>query len=326
LNPKAGFVVNCNNRNVGDGYPHFLGNTFLSGFRARRMTDLLRGREKLTVDDMARFQMDLAAVPGLRFAGAVRALVTKDADARTAVDLLAGWDGRLTADSVPGAVYKVAAYHMVRAILEPKLGEKLTNQLTGQGFHPVLQGLSEFNGRDSQLLLYFLGHPESWWVREAGGRQALLEGSLGRAVRWLRAELGRAPERWQWGRIHALTLTHAMSMKKPLDRIFNLGPVPMGGDSDTLHQATFMPGEPYHTITAAPSHRQIIDLGDLSASRMIHTPGQSGQLGSPHYDDMLEPWSRGESNPMLWDRSEVEAYAEGTLVLAPVGPAAGEAS
>jgi len=67
----------------------------------------------------------------------------------------------------------------------------------------------------------------------------------------------------------------------------------------------------------APSYRQIVDMGDLSRSVIGVPPGQSGQLGSPHYDDLIEPWLKGEYHPMLWTREQVEREAEGRLRLKP---------
>jgi penicillin amidase len=44
-------------------------------------------------------------------------------------------------------------------------------------------------------------------------------------------------------------------------------------------------------------------------------PGQSGHLGSPHYDDLIEPWLKGDYHPMLWTREQVIENAEGRLLL-----------
>jgi penicillin amidase len=61
-------------------------------------------------------------------------------------------------------------------------------------------------------------------------------------------------------------------------------------------------------------------MGDLSRSAMIFPPGQSGQVGSPHYDDLIEPWLQGEYCPMLWTREQVEQEVEGRLRLEPKDP------
>jgi penicillin amidase len=56
-------------------------------------------------------------------------------------------------------------------------------------------------------------------------------------------------------------------------------------------------------------------MGDFSASQIIVPPGQSGQVSSPHYDDMIEPWLKGEYHPMLWTRQQVEEHLAGRLEL-----------
>jgi penicillin amidase len=47
----------------------------------------------------------------------------------------------------------------------------------------------------------------------------------------------------------------------------------------------------------------------------MHTTGQSGHPFHPHYDDMIDPWRNIDYHPMLWQRQDVEADAEETLIL-----------
>jgi penicillin amidase len=96
-----------------------------------------------------------------------------------------------------------------------------------------------------------------------------------------------------------------MGLQQPLDRVFNRGPEPIGGDMDTSCQTAMLPSEPYDNKAWAPSFRQIVDLGDLSRSISIVPPGQSGHLASPHYDDLIKPWLEGEYVPMLWTRGRL---------------------
>jgi len=104
-------------------------------------------------------------------------------------------------------------------------------------------------------------------------------------------------------------------MQKPFDQVFDRGPFPIGGDTDTPLQTATMPGGGFDEIAWAPSFRQIVDLGNWDNSVAIHPPGQSGQLASPHYDDALHPWLDGEYHPMLWSRERVEAEAVARLTL-----------
>jgi len=45
-------------------------------------------------------------------------------------------------------------------------------------------------------------------------------------------------------------------------------------------------------------YRQVIDLAALDNSRYIQSTGQSGHLVSPHYDDLLLLWQKGEYLPI----------------------------
>jgi penicillin amidase len=47
------------------------------------------------------------------------------------------------------------------------------------------------------------------------------------------------------------------------------------------------------------------------------TPGQSGQPGSRHYDDLLKLWAEGRYFPLLYSRGRVEASARQRLLLQP---------
>lgn len=323
LNPSAGYVLHCNNRIVPDGYPHYLGNEWGNGYRARRLSEMIENRAQVTAADCRDMQMDVTCLPGLEFVRLVREVFPRagspagTGDLGLALDLLDAWDGRLSTDSVGGSLYEVARAALVRGLFEPVLGPELTLRWLGQGFHPILRPVHEFYGHDTVMLLRLLGDPGSWWVTQAGGREALLGRGLAEAMAWLRSELGPDPAGWQWGRLHRITFGHALGVQKPLDRAFNRGPLPIGGDTDTPLQTAILPGPSYDNIGPSPSMRHIIDLGDLDGAMAVCPIGQSGQLGSAHYDDQAGLWSRGEYHPMLWSRGQVEAHAEARLVLAP---------
>lgn len=315
LNPERGYILNCNNKIVTDDYPHFLGNAWMNGYRARRLTELIESRDKLSWQDHQAFQMDVKSIPGLELVARLENYSASEADIQLALKLLREWDGNLTPESVGGAVYEVARYSLMRELLLPGLGEELAQRAMGLGFHPLLAKTQEFYGHDTVTLLRLLDHPDSWWVLQAGGRQAVIERGLEQAIEWLRNTLGSDETQWQWGRLHQVRFAHSLSLQKPFDQVFDRGPFPIGGDTDTPLQTAMMPDDPYENKAWAPSFRQIIDLGDLSKSLSIHPPGQSGHLASSHYADFVPLWLKGEYHPMLWTREQVEAEAENRLIL-----------
>ncbi|MBN1953671.1 MAG: penicillin acylase family protein [Anaerolineae bacterium] len=317
LNPVQGYVISCNHRIVPDDYPHYLGSVWMNGYRARRLVDVFEERGVLTQEDFRALHVDVHSLPGLEFARRLDGLAADDPRLQEALEQLRAWDGELSAGSVAGALYEVTLQRLIHNLWQPRLGPDLLYQLLGKGAHPLLHHASEFYGHATVTVLAMLDDPESVWVREAGGREALLLRSVGEAVNWLEERLGPDMAGWQWGKIHQLTFPHAMAVQPPLDRVFNLGPYPIGGDTDTVCQTAYHAEAPYVVNAWAPSYRQIVDLGDLDRSLMIHPPGQSGQLTSPHYDDLVEMWLAGEYVPMLWTRERVEEAAEGRLRLEP---------
>jgi penicillin amidase len=317
LNPKEGYAVNTNNRVIPEGYPHFLGNVWMNGYRARRIVDVLESKEKLSVDDCRALHVDYTCIPGREFVQRLAGLSSPDPEVQRALEVLRAWDGWLGADSIGGMLYEVTRYALVRNLFEPALGKELTSHWMGLGFHPVLMHSNEFFGHDTVTMLRLLDQPDSWWMQQAGGREAVLLRSLKQAVEWAKRELGPDMSGWQWGRIHRAIFPHAMGLQKPLDQVFTRGPLPVGGDDDTPCAAGFAPNEPYDNKAWSPGFREIVDMGDLSRSLFMVPPGQSGHLASPHYDDLVEPWVRGEYVPMLWTREQVEREAEGRLELTP---------
>ncbi|MCJ7701588.1 MAG: penicillin acylase family protein, partial [Anaerolineales bacterium] len=319
LNPDQGYLVSCNHKIVGEDYPHFLGNAWMNGYRARRLSELIESREKVSFQDHQAFQMDVKCLPGLELVARLGGVTDPDVEVQLALGLLREWDGYLTTESVGGTVYEVVRYTLVRNLLEPGLGDDLATRLMGKGFHPLLNHANEFYGHDTVVLLRLLDEPESWWLKQAGGHDVLISKSLSQAVRWLRDQLGADETQWKWGRIHQASFDHPLALRKPFDQVFSRGPYPLGGDTDTPLQTAVHPEKPYNNKVWSPTFRQIVDMKDLSRSIAVISPGQSGQLSSPHYDDLIKPWLEGEYHPMLWTREQVESEAVVKLSLKGTG-------
>ncbi|MFZ5808758.1 MAG: penicillin acylase family protein [Chloroflexota bacterium] len=315
LNPEQGFIVHTNNKIVGDDYPYYLGNVWMNGSRARRIEQVLRAKEKVSREEMCRLHTDTITLPGKELAEKLQQMAVENSKAQKAQELMKDWNGDLAVNSVAGCIYEVVRLALARNLLEPALGQDLTEQYLGKAFSPVLMTLHEFFGHDITLILRMLENGESWWVQQAGGLRAWVEKSLAQAVEWLERELGTDSSKWQWGRIHGAVFPHPLGLQKPLDQAFNRGPYPIGGDADTPCQTAYQPHQPYHNNAWSPSFRQVVDLDDLSRSVTIAPPGQSGHIGSEHYDDLIEPWLRGEYHPQLWKREQVEKEMRGKLVL-----------
>ncbi len=320
----------ANNCVVGAEYQHHLSLDTMNGFRAQRIIDLLNAQEKLSADDYARIQKDVYCIPAETFQKLTRAFyekfVTHDAlrgrgaSARDALDLLNAWDCNLTPDSVAGALYETTLHFAMERLYKPWLGE-LTATFIGIGFHPLLHPINgAYIDRAYLIALRILLNEESEWMRDAEGNPItsvdILAHALNDALNFLETNVAFDMQKWQWGKLHRASFNHALGVVKPLDKIFNRGPFPYGGDTSTVWQAAFIPKLPIpDEAVFTASWRQIMDVSDWDNSRGIHPTGQSGHPASRHYDDMMQAWLKGEHHPLWWSREKIIKNQEGVLIL-----------
>ncbi|MCP5101022.1 MAG: penicillin acylase family protein, partial [Chloroflexi bacterium] len=147
---------------------------------------------------------------------------------------------------------------------------------------------------------------------------ALMESCLANTTKALNRLLGTDPTQWQWGKLHQVTFAHALGVQAPFNNIFSVGAFPVGGDTNTVAQTGIHINQPYHNNAISVSSRHIVHMANLSETQMIHAPGQSGHLGSPHYDDMVPFWLGKGYITMAWDETAVSSAAQHILTLKPM--------
>jgi penicillin G amidase len=319
LNPEQGYLITCNHRLASDDYPHFLGLLWMNGYRARRLEELINSQQLISPADCRRFHYDVQSIPGRELVALLAGLETDSADAQVSLDLLRQWDGELAPTSRGGAVYQVLLNRLTPLILEPHLGADLLQKFLGCGPHPLLVPLTEFYGHWTVTLLGWLESADSPWIAGSVGRKAVLERGLSETTAELRRLLGNDTTQWQWGKLHQVRFAHSLGVQPPLDLVFNQGPFPIGGDTDTVAQTAVLPHEPYENNVYSLSYWQVVQPGNPGSSEASLAPGQSGQLGSPHYGDLIEPWLDGQPFTMAWDDTAVAAATRHELRLEPGG-------
>jgi penicillin G amidase len=314
LDPNEDFVASANTQIAGAGYPYALPGEYLPGYRATRIRQLIAQTPHHDTKSFSAIQGDQRSLPGLELAALAGRLAAATPIARQAREALAAWDGELTAESVAGAIYARLREKLLQAaysdIAEPLgfaagLGVFAALPATGYLWRALPQLLERLAARDDSRL--------------PGGRTSdgLLSDAWDATIAELRAELGDDVSDWRYGRYHTLTLRHPLGASAALAPLFNRGPFPIGGDSDTVrmgHSPRQFAGQPFYV---APSYRQICDLSNWDRSVSIHPVGQSGQPGSKHYADLIDAWRTMQYHPMPWSRARVEDVTAARLTLVP---------
>jgi len=310
-NPAKGYIVTANNPVVSDNYPYFIGADYSPGYRAKRIVDMIKAdADGISIEDMKKMQGDDLNLSALEVLPYLKAVSFEDEDLETAKEFLLNWDSRMDMDSPQAALYGYFWQKLIEGTFKDQLIEKLWPPGTGN-----MLG----------LMYRLLQDPESrWWddvttldVIETRGD--ILNSAFDKAYENGIEELGENPADWRWGDIHTVEFRNQSFGESgigPIEAIFNRGPVAVSGGLSQVNRADWKHDEPFKAKTIT-SMRQVIDLGNLSDSLMMHTTGQSGHPGHRHYDDLIDPWRFIQYHPTLWDKSDVEKSSKNRLVLKP---------
>jgi penicillin amidase len=310
LNPREGFIVTANNRVVGDRYPYVLGADTAAGYRSERIRDLLTSKDRLSVRDMTRFQTDAYNPIAERLVPRLLDIELETPFARQGQDTLRGWDYRQTADSGAAAYFSV----VWRNVLALTFHDELPRKQWPDG------GERWFN-----VIRTIIDQPNSpWWDNLATPtvierRDDVLEDAMVHARDELTRLTSRDTSGWAWGKLHRLTLANPTLGESGVgfvDRMFNRGPVEVGGGGGLVDATAWDAAEGYE-VTAVPSMRMVVDLADLDRSRWIQLSGSSGHAYHENYADQLPLWAEGRTLPWVHGEDAVARSTEDTLTLRP---------
>jgi len=288
VDPPSGYLVSANHRMTDETYPYVIGHAYASGYRAVRITERLRGMERIREQDLLALQLDTTTQVYDFYRDLLRGLLTDDviarrpelADARQAVDR---WDGRADKDSRGFALL---------VMFRRTLGASV--------FAPFLQGCREkdagfvFDGDlDTPLrsllveqALATLPDP----VTFADWPSFLLH-ELAETVAALKADYGILHiDDLAWGTANRVHMTHPLSEALPVvGRWLDMGDDAVSGCGPCVRVQS-------GSLTA--SERMVVSPAH-HADALFHMPGgQSGHPLSPHYRDQQRNWSQELPTPL----------------------------
>jgi penicillin amidase len=315
FNPPAGFLVTANNKVVDDRYPYHLAYEWGDPYRATLLTRLLAGNNRVTMADMERMQAETTSLPARALLPYLHAVQPANEDERRALDLLRRWNGRNDPGEPGASLFQVWYRSLLRETVGDELGDEMGEYLRSDWVHgPMMVALME---RPDDPLFDDL---RTKGVVEH--RDDIVRRSFRSAVAWLNENLGRDPAGWAWGRLHTVTLAHRPIGESgiPLvSALFNVGPLPTGGDRYSVNSAWFSLDDPMHpyAMDGGVAHRFLVDMGNLDGALGVLNSGQSEHLFHPHRDDLVPLWQRMAYHHIRWSRGAVRASAVATLTLRP---------
>ena len=307
--PERGWVATANNLPAPSDYPYPLSNTSPSGYRARRIRQMIESREAHSREDMAAMQYDPLS---LRAVNAVEALVEildgGDARLQAAATALRAWDCRMDAESAPAAIFEAFHQQWDEAVASERFSADASALAVGDPAAFVAGGIGA-------LSLGLLADDEAGWFASAETRDAAARSAMVRALDLVTERLGDDMSAWSWGGLHKVLLPHLLSDRGDLGRLLDRGGEPASGNGFVVCNTG---SSPEFESTGGANYRLIVDLAETPARMWsLDAAGPSGQPGSPHYANQFGDWLAGRYRQVPLERDAVRATISHTLTLQP---------
>jgi penicillin amidase len=315
-NPPAGFVYSANNQ------PETLTDRLYPGYyvpdhRARRIMGFLETDTVWSVEAVQQMGNDCVSPAAPEMAREIlntiynQESLVKSPLVKEAHRILGQWNGDHQIDDVaPTIFYKLLAY-----IAENTFADELgtDDYRTFTATHLMKRTLPVILQNDSSL----------WWdnietkdVNET--RTMVFVKSFERTLRDLERQLGPVISDWHWGKVHILEHQHLLGRKKPLDKLFNVGPFSVqGGDEVIANLAFRLTTEGRYPVLYGPAMRFIVDFSKGGATLAVNPTGQSGFFLSRHYDDQTAFFNTQQLRPQMMAASKIRQNPMGKLILRP---------
>ncbi|NJA04731.1 penicillin acylase family protein [Methylococcaceae bacterium WWC4] len=289
VDPAEGFIATANNRTLGADYPYVIGHNWALGYRAFRIVELLREKDRIDESAMLAIQLDSRA-GALDFyrqlaLDELRNLSDKDGDLQSAERALQAWDGRMNAISVGAAVVnefrkRLAETVFAKIVAACRVYDPEFRYAWRAMETPLRQLLTE---RPPGLLAE--SYRDDW--------SAMIADTLRDTVRALRQQYPRTePDRLTWGEVHAIGLQHPFTKAMPqLAAVLNLPLFASDGCASVCVRVMDNAHGASERLVLSPAHPE---------DAILQMPGgQSGHFLSAHYRDQQAFWQNGQPAAMF---------------------------
>ncbi|MEK7718675.1 MAG: penicillin acylase family protein [Bacteroidota bacterium] len=304
-NPECGYVASANCKTAPADYPYYISDWYIMPYRMDRIVEMLKEKEKLSIEDFQRMQGDQKSKMAEKFTRYFLShLSVKPGLSETekaVYELMGKWDYSMKVERPEALIFEKWYYLTGVNLVQDQMDSLLLAQFVGQKI------LFE-NFMENMLFA-----PGGGWAGNINTKDAtetfgdIIGSSFQQTVKELTLKFGGEPAGWKWGDVHTFTLAHPLSKVKILDRVFHLnrGPFRVGGSFHTVSPYE-NPLNNYSAVNHGASERHIFDTGNWDRSLTVIPTGTSGIPASIHYCDQTESYMTNRYHTDYVTRTKVE--------------------
>ncbi|SEL11137.1 penicillin acylase family protein [Parapedobacter koreensis] len=287
-NSPRGFVSSANQSPTDTTYPYYLDWSFTHPARAIRINERLEVMTGATADSLRQLQNDTYNVNARRVLPRLLALLAKDDSIRQSAefDALERWNYRNDADAVGAAIFENWLDNLMVGIW----GDEFPRE--DQFLYPSLDRTFELINKE----------PDARWFDKVSTPDTVetiddvIRESFEKTIGEMRRRLGDISARtWALGKVKDTRIMHLVPNFASFGRV-NIN----NGGGNSVINAT--------SSTDGPSWRMVVQLDkEWPVAYGLYPGGQSGNPGSPYYDNMIDRWARGDLDTLLFMKRADEA-------------------
>ncbi|EOQ95534.1 penicillin amidase [Leptospira wolbachii serovar Codice str. CDC] len=302
INPKNGIIVTANNQVTNKALPG-LGKpegNWQPPDRFQRLVGILETKEKWSMEELAAIQNDTVSSFAPEYLDLILSSVkdAKTPNGKKVLGILKTWNFEHFPESQGAAVYDVFFYITLRELLIDEMGP--TNfELYGD--------IAEYWNAYRR----FVRNPDStFWddLRTEGiteSREDILKRSIEETGRYLEKHLSASPSLWTWKNLYKIKHPHPLGVLPVIGGIFDIGPLPSSGGAEVVNNLKYKLMKEDWTAFSGPSKRRVIDYGRFEESVTQLPIGNSGNLASPFYGNLVDDYINGVHRKILYSKEQV---------------------
>ncbi len=281
-NPPGNFVSSANQSSTDPSYPYYINWEFSPYERGKRINDRLKAMEKITADSMRNLQMDSYSIMAENLVPYLLPLVSTanlNATQKEAFNLTSKWNRYFDAKSVAASVFDLWTKRLSIEIWDDEFNDK--------------QNPMRYPSRDRTIELIQKDPNAKWFDNVNTAKKETLSDLVNSSFKYacdsLERKYGPIGEHWQWANVKNTNVPHLAKIPG-----FGSKKLLIGGSKSTVNALSESNG---------PSWRMVIELGKTPKGHGVYPGGQSGNPGSPFYDNMIDTWAEGKLYDLFFMQS-----------------------
>lgn len=287
--PSRGFVSSANQFSTDSTYPYYINWQFAPSERGRRINQRLTAMQQATPDSLRGLQNDnfnLRAADALPVLLPLIQLNSLNSDQAKALSILKSWNYKNDVEAVGASIFTVWYEQLMDSIWKDEFD---TNDLTPMRYPSF----------DRTLTLIQQTPNARWFDNSKTTKSETLPEIVTQAFMatcdTLTKRHGVIGNSWAWGVHKGTDIRHLV----PALEAFSAMDVQNGGGASVVNATTERHG---------PSWRMVVALGSLPKAYGVYPGGQSGNPGSPYYQNMIPTWAKGELNELIYLQTVTEKH------------------